>query len=214
VLRVRKAVFSIVSPWFVLPLKQKPDNMRFVAFLRSTDHRATRIRLGAALCVIVLACCCNAEKKVLNSEKKTQNVVNAWLKAHPLKIDTNFVFLPGDTTTTLLIGYDTATVRDTVTKYITQTITKTKTVTNTVHDTVKVTIGCSGVKEPCALLKAAQDGLASKMAQYDQQVLEAQRQKLKADKWKFRFWLAVSVFSLLAGLFIGFKFFKPRMIGL
>jgi hypothetical protein len=154
---------------------------------------------------------CNAEKKVLDSEKKTQNVVNAWLKAHPLKIDTSFVFLPGDTTTTLLVNYDTATVRDTVTKFITQTVTKTKTVTNTVHDTVKVTIGCSGIKEPCAMLKAAQDGLASKMNQYDQQVLEAKRQKLLADKWRFRFWVAVSIFGFLAALVAAIKLFKPRI---
>jgi hypothetical protein len=163
---------------------------------------------------LIMLYCCNAEKKVLNSEKKTQNVVNAWLKAHPLKIDTNFVYLPGDTTTTLLINYDTATVRDTVTKFITQTVTKTKTVTNTVHDTVKVTIGCSGVKDPCALLKAAQEGLASKMNQYDQQVLENQRQKLRADKWKFRFWLAVSIFGALVALVVGVKLFRPRIPGL
>lgn len=164
--------------------------------------------------VLIMLYCCNAEKKVLNSEKKTQNVVNAWLKAHPLKIDTNFVYIPGDTTTTLLFSYDTATVRDTVTKFITQTVTKTKTVTNTVHDTVKVTIGCSGVKEPCAMLKAAQDGLASKMNQYDQQVLENQRQKLMADKWRFRFWVAVSIFALLVALVVGIKLFKPRIPGL
>lgn len=157
--------------------------------------------------------CCNAEKKVLNSKDKTQNVVNAWLKAHPLKIDTNWVYVPGDTTTTLLIGYDTTTVWDTVTKFITQTVTKTKVVTNTVHDTVKVTIGCSGVKEPCALLKAAQDGLASKMSQYDQQVLETKRQELRADKWKFRFWLGVSILALLVALFVGVKLFKPRIPG-
>ena len=187
--------------------------MRFVAFLRSADHRANHIRLGAALCVIVLACCCNAEKKVLNSEKKTQNVVNAWLKAHPLNIDTNFVFLPGDTTTTLLVSYDTATVHDTVTNITEKIVTKTKTVTNTVHDTVKVTIGCSGVKEPCALLKAAQDGLASKMSQYDQQVLETKRQELRADKWKFRFWLGVSILALLIALVVAVKIFKPRIPG-
>lgn len=188
--------------------------MRFVAFLRSADHRANNIRVGAALVVIVLACCCNSEKKVLNSEKKTQNVVNAWLKAHPLKIDTNFVFLPGDTTTTLLVSYDTATVRDTVTKIVTQTVTKTKTVTNTVHDTVKVTIGCSGVKDPCTLLKAAQDGLASKMNQYDQQVLETNKAKLRGDKWVFRFWVLVSVLALLVALVVGIKLFKPRIPGL
>lgn len=157
---------------------------------------------------LIMLYCCSAEKKVLSSEKKTQNVVNAWLKAHPLKIDTNFVFLPGDTTTTLLINYDTATVRDTVTKIVTQTVTKTKTITNTVHDTVKVTIGCSGIKEPCAMLKAAQDGLAGKTTQYDQQVLETERQRLKAVKWKMSFWVAVSIFAILV---LG-SFFVKRAI--
>jgi hypothetical protein len=147
---------------------------------------------------LIMLYCCSAEKKVLDSEKKTQNVVNAWLKAHPLKIDTTFKYLPGDTTTTLLINYDTTTVRDTVTQYTTQIVTKTKTVTNTIHDTIKVTIGCSGIKEPCAMLKAAQDGLASKMSAYDQQVLEAKRQELKANKWKLMFWVAVSFFVILA----------------
>lgn len=163
---------------------------------------------------LIMLYCCSAENRVLNSEKKTQNVVNAWLKAHPLKIDTNFVYLPGDTTTTLLINYDTATVRDTVTKVITQTVTKTKTITNTVHDTVKVTIGCSGIKEPCAMLKAAQDGLASKMNQYDQQVLDTQRQKLLADKWRFRFWVLVSVIGFLVAVVAAIKLFKPRIPGL
>jgi hypothetical protein len=191
--------------------KQTPDNMRFVAFLRSADKRANHIRLGAALSVIALACCCNAEKKVLNSEKKTQNVVNAWLKAHPLKIDTNFVFIPGDTTTTLLVNYDTTTVKDTITNLVERVVTKTKTVTNTVHDTVKVTIGCSGIKEPCAMLKAAQDGLANKMNQYDQQVLETQRQKLRADGWRLKFWGVIIGLALLVALVVAVKIFKPRI---
>jgi hypothetical protein len=171
--------------------------------------------------IIIVLYCCNAEKKVLDSEKKTQNVVNAWIKSHPLTIDTSFIYLPGDTTTTLLIGYDTTTVRDTVTKIITQTVTKTKTVTNTVHDTVKVTIACSGVKDPCALLKGAQDGLVSKMNQYDaqvleakRQVLEAKRQELLADKWRFRFWVLVSVIGFLVAVVAAIKLFKPRIPGL
>jgi hypothetical protein len=118
------------------------------------------------------------------------------------------VYIPGDTTTTLLINYDTATVKDTVTKTITNTVTKTKTVTNTVHDTVKVTIGCSGIKEPCAMLKAAQDGLTIKMAAYDAQVLEAKRHELLADKWRFRFWVAMSIFGALVALVVGIKIFK------
>jgi hypothetical protein len=184
---------------FCHPYKQKPVNMKRNAWI--------------VVPALIVLYCCNSEKKVLRNPEKTQNVVNAWLKAHPLKIDTNFVYIPGDTTTTLLIGYDTTTVRDTVTNLVEKIVTKTKTVTNTVHDTVKVTIGCSGVKEPCALLKAAQDGLAGKTAQYDQQVLETQRQKLRADKWKFRFWVGVSIFGLLVALVIGIKLFKPRIPG-
>jgi hypothetical protein len=160
---------------------------------------------------LIMLYCCSAERRVLDSERKTQNVVNAWLKAHPLKIDTTFGYLPGDTTTTLLVNYDTTTVRDTVTQYTTQIVTKTKTVTNTIHDTLKVTIGCSGIKEPCAMLKAAQDGLASKMSAYDQQVLEAKRQELLADKWRFRFWVAVSIFGFLVALVAAIKLFKPRI---
>jgi hypothetical protein len=154
---------------------------------------------------------CNAEKRVLDSDKKTQNVVNAWLKAHPLKLDTTFRYLPGDTTTTLLIAYDTATVHDTATNIVEKLVTKTKTITNTVHDTVKVTIGCSGVKEPCALLQAAQDGLASKSAAYDQKTLEEKRQKLAADKWTFRFWALVTLLGILAAVVVGIKVIKPRL---
>lgn len=161
--------------------------------------------------VLIVLYCCSAEKKVLNSDKKTQNVVNAWLKAHPLKIDTTFKYLPGDTTTTLLVSYDTTTVHDTATNIVEKLVTKTKTVTNTVHDTVKVTIGCSGIKEPCAMLKAAQDGLASKMAAYDNQVLEAKRQELLADKWRFRFWVAVAIFGFLIAMVAAIKMFKPRI---
>lgn len=160
---------------------------------------------------IIMLYCCNAEKKVLRSPDKTQNVVNAWLKAHPLKIDTNFVYIPGDTTTTLLVNYDTTTVKDTVTNLVERVVTKTKTVTNTVHDTVRVTIGCSGVKEPCAMLKAAQDGLASKMNQYDQQVLETQRQKLRADGWRLKFWGVIIGLALLVALVVAVKIFKPRI---
>lgn len=141
--------------------------------------------------VLISLCCCNVEKKVLSDPQKTQNVVNAWLIKNPMKVDTTYKYLPGDTTTTLLFSYDTTTVRDTVTQIVERVITKTKVVTNTVHDTVQVTV------KDNRLLQACQAGLSGKSMDLEQQKLETATQKVEVGKWKLRFWVVVSFLAIL-----------------
>lgn len=139
---------------------------------------------------LIVLYCCNSEKKVLRDPVKTQNVVNAWMKTANFKTDTLVKFLPGDTTTTLLIAYDTTTVHDTVTNMREKVITKTKTITNTVHDTVRVTI--------------VNNDLVNKyQAQLQASVAERDKLKDDIDKWRGLFWGV----AILAGLYISFRVF-------
>lgn len=137
---------------------------------------------------LIVLYCCSSEKKVLRDPVKTQNVVNAWMKTANFKTDTLVKFLPGDTTTTLLIAYDTTTVHDTVTNMREKVITKTKTITNTVHDTVSVTI--------------VNNDLVNKY-QAQLQASVAERDKIKEDvtKWRALFWGVTITFAL----YIGFR---------
>lgn len=157
---------------------------------------------------IVMLYCCNAEKKVLRSPDKTQHVVAAWMKQQNFKADTVFNFIPGDTTTTLLIAYDTTTVHDTATKVIEKHFTQTKVVTNTVHDTVKVTLKCTGSADPCALLKKCQGDLANNSIVLEERRLGEQAQKQRADKW-FLFFCAVIGLDVLIVAVRVYLRFKP-----
>jgi hypothetical protein len=185
--------------------------MKFVALLRSTSERANNIRISIALFICMVACYCNPEKRVLRSPDKTQHVVEAWMKTQNFKADTVFSFLPGDTTTTLLISYDTTTVHDTATHIIEKLITQTRVVTNNIHDTVKVTLKCSGAGDPCTLLKGCQDDLVNNSIVLEEHRIGEERNKLEADKWKFRFYLLVTILGLLAAVVIGIKIFKPKI---
>lgn len=154
---------------------------------------------------------CNAEKKVLNSEEKTNNVVAAWMKKQNFKADTVYSFLPGDTTTTLLISYDTTTVHDTTTHIVEKLITQTKVVTNNIHDTVKVTLKCADGSDPCTLLKECQGNLVNNSIVLEEHKTGEERNKLEADKWKFRFWALVTILGILVALVVGIKIFKPSL---
>jgi GTP cyclohydrolase III len=151
---------------------------------------------------------CSAEKRVLKDTDKTQHVVAEWLKKQTFKADTVVRFLPGDTTTTLLVNYDTTTVKDTVTNIVEKTVTKTKTITNTIHDTVKVSVKCADGSDPCALLKGCQDALQNNSIVLEEHRIGEQNQKLRADKWVFRFWIMVVAIILVVAAWVYLKF-KP-----
>ena len=153
------------------------------------------------VCLLIVVYCCNPVKKVLNSNDKTKQVVDSWLANNPIKSDTTFKYLPGDTTTSLLVSYDTATIHDTVSNVIEKTITKTKTVTNTVHDTVKVTINSN-------LLVECQSALRDRNNALEVQKLAEQRQKLRADKWLLYFIIESIIFGACIALAIYLKL-KP-----
>jgi hypothetical protein len=154
---------------------------------------------------------CNAEKKVLNSETKTRHVVDAWMKRQNFKADTVYSFLPGDTTTTLLIAYDTTTIHDTATNIVEKLVTRTKVITNNIHDTVKVSLKCSGSGDPCTLLKGCQDDLVNNSIVLEEHRTGEARNKLEADKWKFRFWALVTILGILVAVVVGVKVFKPSL---
>jgi hypothetical protein len=154
---------------------------------------------------LIVLYCCNAEKRVLNDTDKTQHVVNAWMKKQNFKTDTVLRYLPGDTTTTLLISYDTTTVRDTVTNIVEKQVTKTKVITNTVHDTVRVEIKNND------LLNACQDALKNNGIVLEEHRLGEKAEMIRAGLWKLRFWVAISTFALLVALVVAIKLFKPRI---
>lgn len=150
--------------------------------------------------------CCNSEKKVLRDPEKTQHVINAWLIKQPLKIDTTISYLPGDTVTTLVVAYDTTTVRDTVTQMVERQIVKTRTVTNTIHDTVKIKI-----TDP-RLLKACQDGLATNANALIKQTQDTEAQKILTGKWQLRFWSIVLVIGFIIAVIALLKYIKPKWL--
>lgn len=157
--------------------------------------------------LLVVIYCCNSEKKVLNSETKTQHVVSAWMKRQTFKADTVYNFLPGDTTTTLLVSYDTTTVYDTTTYIVEKTITETKTITNTIRDTVQVSLKCADGADPCALLKRSQDDLANNSIVLEEHRVGEKKQKFRANKWMFLFFasIAVDALVLVVRMYIKYK---------
>lgn len=56
---------------------------------------------------VLIAVSCNPVKRVLNDPAKTQQVVDKYLQDYPVNHDTIITYLPGDTITSMLIGYDT-----------------------------------------------------------------------------------------------------------
>jgi hypothetical protein len=163
--------------------------------------------------ILIVFYCCNSEKRVLKDTDKTQHVVSAWMKKQNFKADTVFNFIPGDTITTLLIAYDTATIHDTVTDAVDQmVITTTRTITNTIHDTVKVTLKCADGADPCALLKKSEADLVNNSIVLEEHKTGEERNKLDADKWKFRFWALVTILGILVAVVVGIKVFKPTLI--
>lgn len=179
--------------------------MKLIDILRSAGPRETNIRICMAIAAVVL-CCCNPVKKVLDSEEKTNKVVTKWLTTHPLTIDTTYKYLPGDTVTQLLIGYDTTYIRgDTVNRRDTVKIKETTVKTRTVRDTVVKTITDN------RLLIAAQQGLQRRDADLVTEKGKAVDARAAAMKWKMYFWLLVAavVVSTLVYLLIKLKLRIP-----
>lgn len=125
--------------------------------------------------------CCNSEKRVLNDADKTQHVVNKYLQTHPARTDTVTSIIPGDTVTTLLIAYDTTTVRDTVnhlnTIKVTQTVTK---YINRVDTLIKVVTDNR-------LLQVCQESLANSDYDKKQATIDVKAAKVEASKYKLYF---------------------------
>jgi hypothetical protein len=147
----------------------------------------TRIRIGYALALIIL-CCCNPVKKVLDSEEKTNKVVTGWLKTHPLTIDTTYKYLPGDTVTQVIIGYDTTFIPgDTINRRDTVKIKETTVKVRTVRDTVVKTIVDN------RLLIAAQQGLQRRDADLVTEKGKAVDARATANKWRLYFFILLAV---------------------
>lgn len=173
--------------------------MKIVDILRSASPAMTRIRIGYALALIVL-CCCNPVKKVLDSEEKTNKVVVKWLQKHPLTIDTSYKYLPGDTVTQVIIGYDTTFVPgDTITRRDTLKIKETTVKVRTVRDTVVKTITDN------RLLMAAQEGLLRRDADLVTAKSERVDARAAANKWRMYFWLLVAACAVYIVLQLKFR---------
>lgn len=149
--------------------------------LRSASPKATQLRAYFAVIVIVLACCCNAEKRVLNDADKTQHVVNKYLETHPARTDTVTSYIPGDTVTSLLVSYDTTVVRDTLNRRDTVKVKETLTKYINRVDTVVKTINNFD------LLKECQTGLATSEYERKQAAVDVKAAQVDAGKWKIYF---------------------------
>lgn len=147
------------------------------------------------ICFFFIGYGCNPVKRVLKSTEKTQQVVDAWLQRTPIGTDTAYKYLPGDTVTQILIGYDTAYIKgDTVHKVDTIKIKERAIKLLTVRDTLVKTItdnrlvtGCQTALNNALLAKKDSDALAV--------------------KWKWKFWglLAIIVIAGLVYLLIRSK---------
>lgn len=179
-----------------LPSFLKHHHMKFIDILRSAGPRETKIRIGFAIFVILFYCC-NPVKKVLDSNDKTQRVVDAWLQRNPVRADTSYVYSPGDTITHLLIGYDTTVVTDTFNRVDTIRIKERTVKLQLVHDTLTRTI-----TDP-RLLNECQRSNAELRARE----VEA---KSDADKWMVRFWACIGIVLAALGAIAFFKF-KPSI---
>lgn len=148
--------------------------------------------------IIIVLYCCNSTKKVLNDPEKTQKVVDAYLLKSPLKIDT--IYKPGDTTTTLLISYDTSYVmipaptgNNVAAPCIPTQVTKTVTKTMHVHDTVII--------HDNRLLQTCQDNLRKFDISLKSQEIETAKQARRGSAWELKFW----ALFILAAICIAFS---------
>lgn len=161
--------------------------------------------LLAVLALLVLSC--NPVKQVTKSEKKTQKVVDFYLKGYKPSTLPVSIYVKGDTvvirdtTAVLQIGIDTVTVKDTV--YITKTTTKLNTVIKKVTDTVKVT------DRLCeARLLAATKLVQDQSYNVKDAETEAKAVRVERNKWRLYFWLLVVALGVMTSAFLYVKLKK------
>jgi hypothetical protein len=173
--------------------------MKIMDILRSASPADTEMRIWAALILIVL-CCCNPVKRVLDSNSKTQQVVDAYIMRTPFKVDTTYKYLPGDTLTQVLVGYDTAFIKgDTVNRIDTVKIKETTLKVRTVRDTVIKTVTDN------RMLSGCQQSLLVKEAEYLTAKTGQDEAKVDARKWMYRFWGLVVGIILAVGVYTAIK---------
>lgn len=178
----------------------KRYNMKIIEILRSTSHPSIIARICLAVLIIFLYCC-NSEKRVLNNPEKTQNIVNKYLETHPARTDTVNRFIPGDTITQLLVGYDTTVVHDTLNRRDTIKIRTTTEKIITRVDTFERKINNYDLLTEC------QQGLAKVDFDRKQALIDKQAASAEADKWRFRFWLVLIIFIVSLAIAV----FKPKI---
>jgi hypothetical protein len=176
--------------------------MKLIEILCSAGPRATQYRIWGAIFVITFYCC-NPVKQVLKSNDKTQQVVDKWLECNPVKIDTNYVYKPGDTITHLLIGYDTTVLRDTLNRIDTIRIKERTLKLQTVHDTVTRTINGDN-----RLLNECQRAIAGKEAAVQDARAKENDARAAANKWIIRFWSLIGIIVVILAVTVFLKF-KP-----
>lgn len=173
--------------------------MKLIDILRSASPRATEYRIWGAIFVIVL-CCCNPVKQVLKSNDKTQQVVDKWLERNPVKIDTAYVYKPGDTITHLLVGYDTTVMRDTLNRIDTVRIKERTIKLQTIHDTITRTINGDN-----RLLNECQRAISGKESQVQDARAKENDARAAANKWIIRFWSLIGIVILVTAVLIAIR---------
>lgn len=147
------------------------------------------IKWSSSLAVIILLLfSCSSVKKVNQDVKKQLAVIDNFQSSHPLKNDTTYINIPGDTVVNTLYNYDTInTVLPGQVSYRDRVITKTVTITKEITDTIvqKVT--------DRTLEYALQKIIEDKNATIDSQKLSIEQYKRARDRW---FYLFIGLLSL------------------
>lgn len=141
------------------------------------------------LIISLLLLSCNPVKRVLRDPEKTLVVVAAYLKNYPIKSDTLYNILPGDTIVNSYYQTDTSYVADTIhkpvetiiTRYLTKTITQRDTLVKTIVDRNLQTI----LQQQLYACNAVQDQL-----KLDNEELAGSR-----NKFRLWFWLLIAALS-------------------
>lgn len=153
--------------------------------------------LTALIAIILFACGCDPVKRVINNDKRTQRVVDHYLKNYPLpapKIEYRDKVIPGEPQLTIQTAYEYIPgppgKTDTVTRIVTKTITR----TDTVERIITVT-------DPRPI-EAAKKSVLEKDAKIAQ--LEADKKELtrKNTRLSFQFWGLVAVIAIAVGLLL------------
>lgn len=162
-------------------------------------------QLAPVLLFAIFLLCCNSVKRVINDPKKTQKVVDSYIKGHPSENDTAYKIIPGDTITQIIIGYDTAFKVDTVMNTVEKTVTKTINNTRTIRDTVRITVTDN------TAFAVAQKAVYVKDALLTAKDIQIKELKGDVSGWRWKFWLLVLIIALVVGLLLYVKL-KPKIL--